>query len=161
MSAIRMDKLDNVGIAIDGFAKNLSNAPIRNFKIKLAQRLSDTFPHFLVGRELFRKWQIQYRILYRIYVKSTYCCDVYDFADKCSKIFKYSDENIYNNAEEVKKSISDAVIANTHSYLHPRANGLTLFFPYQKESTYDSYLNSKLDFTSDTYWDEFLEHYLG
>ena len=143
MSSIRTDKLQNVSISIDEFAKNLTDGLSKNrFKIKLAQSLTNSLGHGLVY-------------------------DVYDFADKCSMLFRANNKGIYNSAEAVKHTISETVIANTHGFSQQGANGLTIFLPSKitslifKDFSYDEYLQSDLDFLRDTSWDEFLELYLS
>jgi len=140
MSAIRTDELQNVSISIDKFADNLTDILSKNhFKIKLAKSLTESFGHGLV-------------------------CDIYDFADKCSMLFKSSNNSIYNSAEAVKHNISETVIANTHGFSRPRANGVNIFFPSKLIKSiggYAGYLQADLDFLRDTSWDEFLEAYFS
>lgn len=162
MSAIRTDKLHNVSVSIDKFAVSLTDNLNKNyFKIKIAQTLTDSFPHNLYSRIIFKSYQILMKVQFIMNRKSSLLCDIYDFADKCSILFK-SNKDIYDNSQEVKQSISEAVIGNTHGFLHQRAYGLTIFFPSKliTEYSYNAYMESELDFTKYTHWDEFLESYL-
>jgi len=141
MSSIETSKLDSVANSIDKLAKDLSQKIEKNsYRIKLIQALSQPF-----GK-------------YKILMKSN-IIDVYDFSKKCY-IFFFMDKTIRVDAKNVMTSIDNAVIANLKGLKHPRAHGLTIYFPSNSIYYDDTYVSSGLDFTTNTYWDEFLTNYL-
>lgn len=166
MSAIRTDKLETLGKSIDEFAKILSNNLNKSFnKIILAQLKTDNFMHRYINFISFKNYQIFQKILFDNFRKSTLVCDIYDFADKCAGSFQSSNNDIYLSAEKVKQNISDTVINNVNKFLHPNANGLSIFFPgyiatklsfLTKKDNIEYYKDTKLSFINNTYWDEFL-----
>jgi len=145
MSAIDTSKIVNVAVSIDKLAHNLSEIiETSYFKIKLIRVFTQTFAKHSNDP--------------RVSPRSIY--DVYDLAKKCY-IFFFFNCSIRTNSKNVMECINEAVIANLNGLNHPRAHGLTIYFP-KNLSLYDaSYAGSELDFTNNTYWDEFLENYLN
>jgi hypothetical protein len=144
MSAIDTSKIADVAVSIDKLAYNLSEKIDTNWlRIKLIRIFTQTFA----------KHSDDPRVNPRSIV------DVYDFARKCYSFFLFN-YNIRTNSKNVMECINEAVIANLNGLNHPRAYGLTIYFPKNKDMYEVDYTNSGLDFTKDTYWDEFLELFL-
>ena len=149
MSAIRTDKLDEACKAINDLAE-LFNENLDEYReIITASRIqSEDFPGFNIpiGKLV----------------------DIYDFADLLIKNnYKKLKPELYNASLNLKKSLDEAVIENWAQKGHKNAHGLSLFFPYKlnylpQAPIWDmqNYTSHKLEFTDDTYWDEFLENYL-
>ena len=85
--------------------------------------------------------------------------DLYHFADLISK--NVPDEAIQQAANNLKSSITSAVIANWSSSMHPNSNGLAIYFPETPEDFDESYNGSVIDFPAATTWDEFLKRFLN
>ncbi len=142
MSAIDTSKMEKVAISIDQLAQDLTTKiDAGRLRIKLIHSLTQPF-----GR-------------YGIRPKSN-ILDVYDFSKKCYTFFLF-DNSIRLVSKEVMESIDEAVIANLRGIKHPRAHGLTIYFPENIVYYDGNYTNSNLDFTNNTYWDEFIEAYLN
>ncbi len=146
MSAIDTSKMENVALSIDQLSKDLmSKVNNSRFRIKIIRDLTQSFPSKLImpgGIKTF--------------------FDVYDFSKRCYQCFPF-DKEIRSDAKKVMESIDDAVIANVKGILHPKAYGLTIFFPpdliyYNYYKT--MYTDPNLDFTNNTHWGEFLALYL-
>jgi len=91
-----------------------------------------------------------------------YGIDIYDFTNECLQVF--SNETLIKKLNNVQKNVSDAVIAECHGENKSDAQGLSIYFPDQDSPwwSYDiSYSFCNLDFTENTYWDEFLIKYLN
>jgi len=142
MSAIDTSKMEKVAISIDQLAQDLTDKiNTSRSRIKLVHSLTQPFAK------------------YGIRAKSN-ILDVYDLAKKCY-LFFFFDDAIRSNSNEVMESINGAVIANLRGIRHLQAHGLTIYFPADIAFYDGNYTNSNLDFTNNTYWDEFLEAYLG
>jgi len=143
MSAIRTDKIEELVDSINVFCKHiLKNKLFKNFaKIKIA--LSKT-----------KKY---------IYVLS----DLYNFTENLQKI-EGLDQTIYKDLENIRNNFNQTVFAECHGISQKGSNGLSIYFPDKFFNlrapgfnlfNYRSRLN-KLDFTKNTYWDEFLFFYI-
>ncbi len=150
MSAIDSGAMNNVSKYVDKLAKDLlykfNEKRFSRFRIKIIHYFTQSF-------DKFRDMEFTGITL-----------DLYDFAKKCSIFFAF-DRTINLNAKNLMESIDEAVIANINGIEYPRAYGLTIYFPLFIKSIYSSpyYADSDfgLDFTNDTYWDEFLDIYLN
>ena len=139
MSAIRTDKIEELVNSLDIVA-------------------SDFIDNFTESYE--KVWSIYNDIQYFGYGRYL---DVYDFAEKCLSV--ETDQTICQDLENVMECMSEVVIAECHGTEHPDAHGLTIYFPdpskgYSYDSTYAD-PDYELDFSQNTYWDEFLNLYLG
>jgi len=88
--------------------------------------------------------------------------DLYDFSKNVATMMPYPE--IKELSGELMRSIERAVIAERHGKNivlgeHPRAHGLSIYFPYRMINYDSGYEN--LDFSRDTNWDEFIRcHWL-
>ncbi len=140
MSAVETSTMEELATSLDHLAKGLaSKVGSSRFRIKQIHDMTQSFPPFFYGKK---------DVL-----------DVYDFAKNCYRMF-FFDSEIRTAAKEVMEKINIAVIANLHGISHPRAYGLTIYFPSNKDQYNKIYTTSGLDFTTDTQWDEFLDSYL-
>jgi hypothetical protein len=144
MSAIDTSKMGNVASSIDQLAQDLAvNAERNHVRIKLIRALTQPFANskfnFLIKGSIL---------------------DAYDFAKNCFT-FYFFNKAIKTSAKQVMENIDEAVIANLMGISHPRAHGLTIYFPPNYSRYNNKYTTSELDFTNDTQWDEFLEMYLS
>ena len=150
MSAVDTSKLDKLCISVDQLAQDListmNNGRYNHLRIKLIRFLTQSFPP-----KYFKLYQSDKRIDK---------LDIYDFSKKCYT-FYYLNKQIRLDAKDVMNSIDESVIANFHNYNHPRAHGLTIYFPKDLGEYNSTYTSSDLDFVDDTCWDEFLEKYLN
>lgn len=126
MSAIRCDRIEALAEAIDLFAKDLSG-------------------------ELNISWEEIASALMATQSFADETIDIYDFADQCSSI----SPRINRACRDVKQKLTDVVINECHGKDHPRAYGLTVYFP-QFDLVDPDYARCGLDFTQATHWDEFL-----
>jgi len=89
--------------------------------------------------------------------------DIYDFAKNYLEINSTND-TLRNCLQEVMEDVNRTVIAENHTNDHPDAHGLSIYFPdvlliNVSGDAADDYVNSGLDFTTNTSWDEFLIKY--
>ena len=153
MSAIDTNGMDNISKYVDKIAKDLvykvKLKPFSRFRIKIIHYFSESFgsrPYIKIfGKLHYFKRNIRI---------SSYCLDLYDFAEKCSIFFAF-DRRICLNSKDLMDSIDGAVIANINCNLNPRAYGMSIYFPSRLRYS-SMYNNNTLDFINDTYWDEFL-----
>lgn len=79
--------------------------------------------------------------------------DAFDFANRLQFSVNHKDRELRSAAREVKKAVSEAVIAEQHSPDYPNAHGLTLeISPWGKPTGYDETLLAK-----ETSWPQALE----
>ncbi|MCX6666193.1 MAG: clostripain-related cysteine peptidase [Euryarchaeota archaeon] len=153
MSAIRTDALDDVSTAIDDLAHLLvANREDYQILVTNVRSQADDFPP--------------------VYNPDNYkgaFVDVYNFADVLNTLaFKASKQELYRTTRNIKRSMEKAVIAEWHQVGHKQAQGLTLYFPFNNSDIYPwsgswnlhNYTTFNLEFTANTYWDEFLTAYL-
>lgn len=134
MSAIRTDKMNDLGRSID-----------------------------ILSRNIIDKFKESYPIICLFYqdVQSFWTgniVDIYDFAEKY-KSFETS-QTIRSDLDHLLENLTEVIIAETHGSNKPGAHGLSIYFPNTSYPIYDTKygdLNYGLDFTNDTHWDEFLE----
>jgi parallel beta-helix repeat protein len=141
-SAIRTDEITNLAKAIDNMSKVLDSSRFTRFPI-----FQNFFP-----------WEL---------MMSRGIIDIYDFAQTC-----YNNDSLSPNNEvkqcclDVMNSVKKTVIAEWHRQEWDMAHGLTINYPefsrytddfgVMHDNSLDHYRNCGLDFTNDTYWDEFL-----
>ncbi|UCD13932.1 MAG: hypothetical protein JSW60_00505 [Thermoplasmatales archaeon] len=138
MSAVRSDKLENLGIAINTLSLDFVN-----------------------------DYPALYDLVWSAYENTLsfgagYGVDIYDFAQECAKVI--TNQTIVKDLHNVQKNVSEAVIAECHGDNKAMAHGLSVYLPDPNSSWwhYDlMYSFCGLDFTDDTYWDEFLITYLN
>jgi hypothetical protein len=146
-SAIDTSKLEDIIINSDQFAKDLaSEVDNHRFRFKLIRFFTQSFPPRF--NRLYN-WDVEFERF-----------DVYDFAKKCRTFFFFN-KPLRHSAKNLMNSIDEAVIGMFHNIFHPRAHGLTIYFPSDLSKYDDSYTTSELDFVDNTYWDEFLNIYLN
>jgi parallel beta-helix repeat protein len=88
--------------------------------------------------------------------------DIYDYAKNFLEV-EGINENITICLKNIMDELNETVIYEYHKDAYPGANGLTLYFPYwggyQWFLPENYYSEFGLEFTNDTYWDEFLIEY--
>ncbi len=145
MSAIDSSKLNSLSNSVHNLSEELLNKLSKigisaRFKLRLINSLTQNF-----GR--YTKIKVINSIL-----------DLYDFAEKCSTFFAFNNK-IKTQANNVMQDIDEAVIANLRGTMHPRAYGLTIYFPINTFIYDERYTSTGLDFVEDTSWDEMLEEF--
>ena len=93
------------------------------------------------------------------YFSSADAADIYHFAYLVQQYI--SDSDIQSAAQAVMDAIVAAIIYELHGSEHPNAHGLHVYTPKTSDDYSSAYITSGLDFVADTYWDEFLQAYLG
>ena len=134
MSAIRTDKMNDLGAAIDILSQDIINNFEESYPI--IKQIYQDVQSFFTGRFL----------------------DFYDFAEKY-QIFE-TNQTINTDLEYVLENLTEAVIAETHGSNKPGAHGLSINFLNTSNPIYDTKyadLDYGLDFAYDTHWDELLE----
>jgi hypothetical protein len=145
LSAIDTSEFNNVVTSVDKFATALKSVfPIRRQRVTGALQVTEQFSG-------------QFDFLGVAFYTNI---DLWDFADKVSKIITMDD--VQQTAAEVKTAIDSAVIIETHGVdptqgEHPGAHGLAIYMP-QRNSEYNENYNF-IDFAKDTQWDEFIKAY--
>jgi len=134
MGAIRTDKMNDLGNAID----ILSQDVINNFEesYPIIKQFYQDVQSFGTGRFL----------------------DLYDFVEKY-QIFE-TNQTINTDLKYVLENLTKVIIAETHGSNKPGAHGLSINFLNTSNPIYDTKyadLDYGLDFAYDTYWDELLE----
>lgn len=136
MSAVTTDKMEEVANSIDVVAHDLFANYVES-KDKLWSIYNDIQDFSLVG-----------------------IIDAYDFAEKYSMV--ETNQSIIQHIENMMIYLQESVIAECHGPDYPDAHGLTIYFP-AKKIKYNSQYNDPeygLDFSNNTYWDEFLNTYM-
>ena len=133
MSAMKTDKMDELGEAID----SLSLGVLSNFNrsYELICSIYEGVQSFGLNGFL----------------------DVYDFAEKCFDV--EVNQTIRHDLEHVLENLTDVVIAEAHGNNKPGAHGLSIYLPNPSHPIYETkYGESEygLDFAGDTHWDELL-----
>jgi hypothetical protein len=137
LSAVRMDKLDALAVAID----EASYAYSQNFAV-FQSHLSTKYSSIRAYRDQ--------------------SVDIYDLAVELLKI--ESDPQIRTSLEAVKTCLDAAVIAECHGEDMNDSHGLSIYFPNPEQSPYNTLYHEEhfsLDFTRHTRWDELLTAYFG
>ena len=93
------------------------------------------------------------------YFSSSYSADIYHFAYLIKQYI--SNTTVQDYAQAVMDALTAAIIYEAHGSEHPNAHGLDVYFPKTSSDYNSAYTTSGLDFVADTYWDEFLQTYLG
>jgi hypothetical protein len=136
MSAIRTDRIRGLADAID------------KLSISYNQKFEDFRQHM----------NLLYKDILSFYDSNI---DVFDFADKL--LLEEKDEDIKNELEKVKESLTETVIASCNGDNRSAAHGLTIYFPSLDDSSnYNSNYGNPdygLDFSEDTQWDELLNKF--
>jgi hypothetical protein len=147
MSAIRTDTIDELVSSID----ELSRAFIESYDslergIDLARFISEDFPRPMVS--------------FKPKISTGDQIDIFDFVDLLSRCRQITPE-ISRIIDDVKANVHACMLGEHHQIGHRKAHGLSLYFPYRDSIyTYNPlYSHCDLDFTEDTNWDEFIEHY--
>ena len=85
---------------------------------------------------------------------------VKDFAEKYSTV--ETNQSIIQHIENMMIYLEESVIAECHGSEYPNAYGLTIYFPAKKIKYNSQYSDPEygLDFSNNTYWDEFLNTYM-
>lgn len=143
-------ELDLIGMIL---ALNSDIRPMRGHWMQIQQARSDTNSYDFPG---------QYAPGNQIPIDAGGYCnyDVIDLMDNLQKYMPF-DNQIVTQAEAVKKATRAATIhyrATGYSEDVKGANGLTLYFPSGTENDYSATYD-ELDFSNETYWDEFLHFY--
>jgi hypothetical protein len=145
LSLIDTSQIRDVVTAVDDFAKALKSVfPVRRERVMGALQVTEQFSG-------------QFDFLGISYFSNI---DLWDFADKVSKIIVLDD--VQKTAAAVKTAVDSAVLAERHGEdptqgEHPGAHGLAIYMP-QRESEYnDNY--DLIDFAKETEWDEFIKAY--
>lgn len=140
LSAIRTDKIDALIISLNSYA---------SYGIYNMEKYQDKFVNSRYQADGFPKG-------------SQYLADLYDFVDltvkksKSKSCMKLLSSGLESYANPLKNSIEDAVIKEIHKSGHRNSHGISIFFPFEYDGSYDNdFLN--LDFLDDTEWDEFLK----
>lgn len=82
--------------------------------------------------------------------------DLYHFA---SLIYAYvPDRAIKKDALALKHAIQQAVIAEGHGFMNGNAHGISIYFPFTSAG-YSGNYETYVEFTQDTFWEEFLKQY--
>lgn len=92
--------------------------------------------------------------------------DIIHFVNLMDKLkFRLNKPELHLISEDIKNNLDQIIINEYHQIGHRKANGLSIYFPpknprneYKRYNEF--YANCSLDFTNDTHWDEFLEHFL-
>ena len=138
ISAMRTDRVTNLVFAI------------KNFTIEISKNLEGNFEDI---KSVHKKTQQFF---------DADLMDIYDFAKNYLDL-EGLNENLSNHLRGIIDALNETVIYEYHKDAYPGANGLTIYFPYwggyQWFLPENYYANFGLDFTNDTYWDEFLIEY--
>jgi hypothetical protein len=136
MSAVRTDRIVELTNSIDLTAHNLVD-----FYAECRDGL----------------WSVYYDIQY---FGGGIVLDIYDFAEKYSVV--ETNPDILQNLTKIMYCLNDCVISECHGSDYDCAYGLSIYFP-AKKNNYNKLYNDPdhgLDFTKDTFWDEFLNKYM-
>lgn len=82
--------------------------------------------------------------------------DLYHFAELIHTLVPSI--GIKKDAYELKKAVSEAIIAEGHGFMNRNAHGLSIYFPSIAAQYQSSYENA-VELPGDTFWDEFLKQY--
>jgi len=130
-SAVALDKMDGLALAVDGFARALATAmPAYSAQITSARTQAQRYA----------------------YPDNK---DLYDFARLIAQLVPQS--NVVQAAQTVTTTVDDAVIAEDHNLPARNSHGLAIFVP--KSTDYTSYYRPTyqvLEFATNTAWDEWL-----
>ncbi len=80
--------------------------------------------------------------------------DVLDMVDKLESIV-LADSELIASAGKVKELVREMTVDARADQYHPRANGLSIYFPNEIDVKYDP-LYGELDFAIESYWDDYL-----
>lgn len=137
MSAVRMDKMDDLIQAIDELSlRYLENLGV--FRSNISTIFRDV--------EDYRGKSI----------------DLYDLTQELLKV--EMDTLIRNKLEAVQECLKGAVIAECHGDAMDGSHGLSIYFPDPDSTAYNSFYNDddfSLDFARTSHWDELLISYFG
>jgi parallel beta-helix repeat protein len=152
LSAMRTDKVSGLVKSIDNLSVILTNN-IDDYidDIRKITAKTESFPT--------RRDGSSYKYQARFMPESLHV-DIYDFAKNCLEIDGLNEE-LQDCVNEVMDGVNKTVIAEHHTNDHPEAHGLSIYLSevLLKNMPIDDYMNSGLDFTNDTHWDEFLDKY--
>jgi len=152
LSSMRADMVEGLVKSINNFSILLINS-IDNYveDIRNIIKITETFPTRRKGSSF------EYQALY---IPELVHVDIYDFVKNCLKI-----DDLKNDLKDciykIMEGINKTIIAEHHTNDHPNAHGLSIYLGevLLKNNPIDDYMNSGLDFSNDTNWDEFLEKY--
>jgi hypothetical protein len=130
-SAVALDRMDNLALAVDGFARALATAmPAYSAQITSARTQAQRYA----------------------YPDNK---DLYDFALLISQLVPQ--DNVVQAAQAVTAAVDDAVIAEDHNLPARNSHGLAIFVP--KSGDYITFYRASyrtLEFSMNTAWDEWL-----
>ncbi len=145
LSVIDTSQITKVVVAVDKFATALKSAfPIRRERVTGALQFTEQFSG-------------QFDFIGISYYSNI---DLWDFADKISKIITL--EDVKSTAAEVKSAVESSVLIERHGTdptqgEHPGAHGLAIYMPQRSSEYNDKY--EMIDFAKNTAWDEFIKQY--
>lgn len=134
MSAIRMDRIEDLVCRLDSLAMDYIGEPDR-----LREAMDEAGPDITVFYEQYP--------------------DIYDLAEEVLR--GETADSTRAMLEALRESMEGAVIAECHEEGLSGTHGLTVYFPFESHSGSTDLYGSEtgLDFIADTHWDELLEAY--
>jgi hypothetical protein len=159
MAAFDLNKFDELGHQLDlmgmVLAMNSDIRPRKGHWMRIQQARSDTNSY---------DFPTQYTPGNQIPIDAGGYCN-YDVIDLMDNLQKYipGDGELVDQAEVVKKATRDATIhfrATGYTETVKGAHGLTIYFPSGSDNDYSATYDT-LDFANETFWDDFLHHYMN
>lgn len=129
-SAVSLDKMDSVALALDGFARALATAmPTYSAQITSARTQAQSYA----------------------YPDNK---DLYHFAELISQLVPK--DNVVQSAGTVMATISDAVFAEAHGDPRRNSHGLAIFIPSRSNYQYYRLSYEQLELSANVAWDDWL-----